>query len=65
MCDIVMHGLHILKTKFQVDLSRQFFWLQTDNTTRESKNNVMTRLMGGLVSHGGLTLIAFLFFFAL
>ena len=51
MAEIVMHGLHLLKTEFQVNLASMHFWLQCDNTVRESKNNVMTRLLGGLVSH--------------
>lgn len=52
MADIIMHALHLLRVDFQVDLSKQHFCLQTDNTTRECKNNVIARLMGGLVSHG-------------
>ena len=57
MAEIIMHGLHILKNDFQVDLARFHFWLQSDNTSRESKNNVIARLLGGLTSNGNFPLI--------
>ena len=57
MAEIIMHGLHILKNDFQVDLARYHFWLQSDNTSRESKNNVIARLLGGITSNGIFPLI--------
>ena len=55
MAEIFMYGLHLLKTEFQVDLAQLHVWLQTDNTTRECKNNVIARLLGGLTSNGNST----------
>lgn len=51
MMDIVMHGLHILKADFGVDISRHHVSLQTDNTTREFKNNTCARMLGWLCAH--------------
>ena len=49
MCDIVLHTLNRLACS-GLDLRRCELVLQTDNTSRESKNNCMLRLMGSLVA---------------
>ena len=46
-CDLICHSLHLLSSK--MDLRGVEVLVQSDNTSREVKNNVATRLMGMLV----------------
>ena len=54
MADILMHGLHLLARDCNVDLKQIHFNLQTDNTSRECKNNTTVRLFSWVISHGRL-----------
>ena len=46
-CDLICHSLHLLGAK--MDLREFEVIVQSDNTTRECKNNVTARLFGSLV----------------
>lgn len=52
MTDILFHALHLLATDFKIDLSRTFINVQSDNTSRETKNNTWIRAFSTLTAHG-------------
>lgn len=50
--DILMHACHLLVRDYNINLAQTFINIQSDNTSRETKNNTCMRLMGLLTGHG-------------
>ena len=58
MVELFSHCLTLLQDKHNVDLRRSSIILQTDNTPREFKNNMMLRYMAWLISNGVLSSVS-------
>ena len=55
MCELLSHCLTVLVDDFSVDLSRATVYIQSDNTPRECKNNILLQWLGKLVANGAST----------
>lgn len=52
MCELLSHALTVLVDDFSVDLTKATILIQSDNTPRECKNNILLQWLGKLVSNG-------------